>query len=141
VPLSPQARNFYLNGPSFLQRHLPFWFAEIVQRLLLVLAPLLGILYPLLSGLPSLYRWRIEHRVYRLYGELKWIEVQLHDTPAGPERQRLLDRLAALEERVAMTKLPKAYSAMGFTLRMHIRMLRETGLGEARTPAAGKAAG
>jgi TRAP transporter TAXI family solute receptor len=126
LPLSQDARHFYLNGPSFLKRHLPFWMAEFAQRILLVLVPLVGILYPLTSGLPKLYRWEMQHRIYRLYGELKWIERELRDAPAGPRRDELLARFSGLEERAHRMRLPNAYAAMGYTLKMHIRMARET---------------
>lgn len=130
VPISPSAIHYYRNGPSFLRRQLPFWIGEIVQRLVLVLAPLLGILYPLWSGLPRLVRWQIKHRIYHLYGELKWIERELHETPPGPSRDALIGRLAALDDRALRMHLPNAYSEMGFALKMHIRNLRaayETG--------------
>ena len=122
--LSEAARQYYLNGPSFLQRNMPFWIGQILQRLLLVLAPLLGLLYPLLSGLPRLYRWQMQHRIYRLYGELKWLERELHDAPAGAARDEMLARLAALEEHVLAMRLPNAYGEMGYTLKMHVRNLR-----------------
>lgn len=139
LPLSDEARHYYLNGPSFLKRHLPFWMAEFAQRLLLVLVPLIGILYPLWSGLPKLYRWEMQHRIYRHYGELKWIERELRDAPPGPQREELLRKLAGLEERVAKMRLPNAYAAMGYTLKLHIRMaLQAHGTGGSRTEPGGR---
>jgi TRAP-type uncharacterized transport system substrate-binding protein len=126
LPLSEEARQFYQRGPSFLKRHLPFWMAEIVQRALLVLVPLIGVLYPLWSGLPKLYRWEMQHRIYRLYGELKWIERELQGSAGEASRQALLDQLGGLERRVLRMRLPNAFGAMGYTLRMHIRMLRNS---------------
>lgn len=134
LPLSEEARQFYQRGPSFLKRHLPFWMAEIAQRALLVLVPLIGVLYPLWSGLPKLYRWEMQHRIYRLYGELKWIERELQGSAGKASRQALLDQLGDLERRVLRMRLPNAFGAMGYTLRMHIRMLRESYQG--RTPPA-----
>lgn len=126
LPLSEDARRFYVSGPSFLNRHLPFWMAEIAQRLLLVLVPLVGVLYPLTSGLPKLYRWEMQHRIYRLYGELKWVERELRATPPGTHRDELLARFSSLEERANRMRLPNSYAAMGYTLKMHIRMARES---------------
>jgi TRAP-type uncharacterized transport system substrate-binding protein len=125
LPLSNDARQFYQRGPSFLNRHLPFWMAEIVQRVLLMLVPLVGVLYPLWSGLPRLFRWEMQHRIYRLYGELKWIERELQESMDAAQRQALLERLGDLEERVLKMRLPNAFGAMGYNLRMHVRMLRE----------------
>ena len=124
LPLSDEARHFYQSGPSFLKRHLPFWMAEIVQRALLVIVPLIGVLYPLWSGFPKLYRWEMQHRIYRLYGELKWIERELRQASTEAQRSALLTQLAELEARVLRMRLPNAFGAMGYTLRMHLSMLR-----------------
>jgi TRAP-type uncharacterized transport system substrate-binding protein len=126
LPLSDEARHFYRNGPSFLQRHLPFWMAEILQRAVLVLIPMLGLLYPLWSGLPKLYHWEMQHRINRAYGELRRIEYELLQASPGSGREALLLRLAGVEQRVLEMRIPNAFAAMGYTLRMHVRMLRET---------------
>jgi hypothetical protein len=54
LPLADEAQQFHRRGPPFLQRHLPFWLAVLTERLALALVPLLGILFPLLRGLPAL---------------------------------------------------------------------------------------
>jgi len=55
-PLSPEAERYYKYGPSFLQRYLPFWAATFVDRMKVMLVPLLALLYPSVpdpaSGLP-----------------------------------------------------------------------------------------
>jgi TRAP-type uncharacterized transport system substrate-binding protein len=133
LPISDAARQFYLNGPSFLQRNMPFRLGQILERLLLVLAPLIGILYPISSGLPKLFRWQMQHRVYRLYGELKWIERGLLDAPAGPQRDELIAQLAELEHRLVKMRLPNAYASMGYMLRMHVTNLRKAYAGNPAT--------
>ena len=57
LPLSDEARQFYKTGPPFLQRHLPFWLAILIQ-LLVLLIPVLGLLYPLLRFAPAAFDWR-----------------------------------------------------------------------------------
>ena len=125
LPISSEAQHLYAEGPSFLQRTLPFWMAEMVQRLLFIIVPLLGVVYPLWSLLPKLYRWQMQHRVYRLYGELKLLERSLYETGEGPEREQLLQRFDELERSATMLRLPDAYSAMGYALKMHIRTMRD----------------
>ena len=124
LPLSDEARAYYVRGPPLLQRHLPFWIAEIVHNLLLVLVPLVGILYPLWVGIPNLYRWQMRRRVYRFYGELKWIERQLHETADESKRSELFRQLDDLEERVFRMRVPNAYSSLGYNFRLHIQTLR-----------------
>ncbi len=47
IPLSPEARHYYKSGQPFLQRYLPFWLAALVEQVLLLLLPVLGLTYPL----------------------------------------------------------------------------------------------
>jgi hypothetical protein len=100
LPLSEEARHMYKSGPSILQRTLPFWLAELVQRLLIILLPVAGILYPLWSLLPKAYRWQMQRRIYRLYGELRLLENDLADCTDPDERARLLARIEDLDRRV-----------------------------------------
>lgn len=138
LPLSPEARSYYERGSPLLQRHLPFWMAEIVHSVLLALIPLVGILYPLWSGLPRLYEWQMRHRVYRLYGELKWIERELHETRDDERRRNLVRQLDELEERVFRMRMPNYYTNLGYTFRLHIQTLRASRIKE---PPAGSGAG
>jgi len=137
LPLSQDARSYYQRGPPLLQRHLPFWIAEIVHSALLALIPLFGVLYPLWSGLPRLYEWQMRRRVYRLYGELKWIERELHETYDDERRRDLLQQLDNLEERVFRMRMPNYYTGLGYTFRLHIQTLRASRIKE---PPAGSGA-
>jgi TRAP-type uncharacterized transport system substrate-binding protein len=122
LPLSDEARHVYRAGPSFLQRTLPFWLAELVQRMLILLLPIVGIIYPLWSIVPRLYRWHMQRGIHRFYGELRQLERELEDTPASAEAESRLDRL---EARVLALRLPRAFGEMTYNLRTHIREVRE----------------
>ena len=54
----------------FLQHNLPFWMASLVERLLVLLIPIVAVLYPLMRFLPALYGWLMRRKIARLYGEL-----------------------------------------------------------------------
>ena len=86
-------------GPPFLQRHFPFWLAVLVQQLLVVLIPVLPCLYPLLRFLPALYGWAMRRRVFRLYGELKFLEDELGSRSTQEDVADLVARLDRLENR------------------------------------------
>ena len=101
VPLSKEARDFYKKGGSFLQRHLPFWLSVLATRLLLVLVPLLGLLYPLLRVVPAAIHYFIERRVNAMYAELNRIESRIGSEPLG----EIARDLARLEERILRTRV------------------------------------
>jgi TRAP-type uncharacterized transport system substrate-binding protein len=126
LPLSTEARHLYKSGPSILQRTLPFWLAELVQRLLIIILPIAGILYPLWSLLPRLYRWQMQRRVFRYYGELRLLETELTRSGDVGERERVIGRIEDLERRVFELKMPRSFSEMTLNLRRHIRALHES---------------
>jgi TRAP-type uncharacterized transport system substrate-binding protein len=124
LPLSPHARQFYRGGSPFLQRHLPFWLAVLVQQLLLLLIPVLGFIYPLLRFSPLIYGWVYRRRVYKLYVELKKLEDGLASgSPQSAEN--VMQRLDNLEDRAIRLYLPAAYRPFIYELRMHISIVRQ----------------
>lgn len=126
LPLSTEARHLYKSGPSILQRTLPFWLAELVQRLLIIVLPIAGILYPLWSLLPRLYRWQMQRRVFRYYGELRLLETALTRSNDLGEREQVIGRIEDLERRVFELKMPRSFSEMTLNLRRHIQALHES---------------
>ncbi len=125
LPLSEPARQFYKTGPPFLQRHLPFWLAVLVQQLLVVLIPVVGVLYPLLKSAPAAYDWAMQRRVFNLYSELEVLEHELAARSAQEGVGDLAARLDRLEERASRARLPVSFRAQLHTLRFHITLVRQ----------------
>jgi TRAP transporter TAXI family solute receptor len=125
LPLSDEARKFYKSGQPFLQRHLPFWLAVMVDRLLVLLIPLVGVIYPLVRFAPALYGMQMQRRIFRLYGELRFLERDLESYGTGQNIGDLSSRLDRLEEKANRLRVPVFYSNMLYTLRMGISLVRE----------------
>lgn len=125
-PLSPEAERFYRSGPPFLQRYLPFWAADLIDRLKVMLIPLLTLLLPLGKVLPPLYRWRIRSRIYRWYKDLLEIEEAAYGRADPARRIELKARLDAIEAEVQHMSVPLSYADAAYSLRMHIGLVRET---------------
>jgi TRAP transporter TAXI family solute receptor len=125
LPLSADARQFYKSGRPFLQRYLPFGLAVLAGRLLVVLVPLVGVVYPIAKSLPAAYAWMNRRRVFRLYGQLKLIELETERQQAAPARAALVARLDDLDERASRLHVSKGQSAHAYQLRHHIRIVRE----------------
>jgi TRAP-type uncharacterized transport system substrate-binding protein len=132
LPMSDSAVQFYKSGRPFLQRYLPFWLAVLVGRLLVLLIPVAGILYPILRLTPSAFGWLMRRRIFALYGQLRAIEADLQraSTPV-PE---LIARLDRLEQHVNRFRAPAAFASMVYTLRSHLDLVRHD-LQSAATPA------
>lgn len=123
-PLSPRAERFYTSGKPFLQRYLPFWAANLIDRLIVLLIPLIAVLYPVIRFAPSLYGWRVRSRIYRRYGELKFLEAEIDSEPGQHSREEWLKRLDAIERAVHRLPTPLLFSEMLYNLRGHIDIVR-----------------
>jgi TRAP transporter TAXI family solute receptor len=125
LPLSEEARQFYKSGKPFFQRQLPFWMAALLDRLLVLLVPIIGVIYPLARFLPSVYDSSMRKRIYRLYGELRLLEKDLEDRPTGQGMADLNERLDRIQYKANRIRVPATYANMLYTLRGHIVQVRE----------------
>ena len=124
-PLSDEARRFFESGPSFLRRVLPFWAATLVERMLVMLLPLLALLIPLMKIMPPMYRWRIRSRIYRWYKELLFVDPTVHGEHDAVRLQQGLKELARIEEEVGKVNVPLSYADQLYALRLHMELVRE----------------
>jgi TRAP transporter TAXI family solute receptor len=123
--ISNDASRYYSSGKSFFYRFLPFWLASLMDRLLVVVIPVIILLIPGLKLAPAVYNWRIKSRIYRWYGILIALERSMLAEPAPEERQTLLKELDEVEAAVNRMKVPLSYSDQYYVLRDHIMFVRE----------------
>lgn len=132
IPVSPVAERYYKSGAPFLQRYLPFWIANLVERMWVFVVPLLALLIPISRVLPPLYTWRVRSRVYRWYGLLRDVENDIDDGEAKPadgeatveRRKKQLARLSDIESRVNHLVVPLSYADELYALKLHIDRVR-----------------
>jgi TRAP-type uncharacterized transport system substrate-binding protein len=120
-PVAAEAERAIKSGAPFLQRWLPFWLANLIERMWLVLGVIIAILLPLSRIVPPLYEFRIRSRVFRWYGQLRDIENRIH---AGGEAAQLRQELDALDERVGRISVPLSYADELYALRSNIGLVR-----------------
>jgi TRAP-type uncharacterized transport system substrate-binding protein len=125
LPLSTHARQFYKTGPPFLQRNLPFWLAVLVQQVLVLLLPVVGVLYPLLRFSPKIFMSIHTRRVYRLYSELRLRERELTAAGSTEDDKDFIERLDQLDDRASRLWVPPSLRPQLYNLRLHIRLVRE----------------
>jgi len=121
--LSSEAERYYRNGPPLLQRHLPFWLANLVDRMWVVGFSIIAILIPLSRLVPPLYTFRVRSRVFRWYRHLRNIEDALENGSAKPAD--LLNELNELDAKTAHVAVPLAFTDELYALRSYIQLVRE----------------
>jgi hypothetical protein len=107
-PIAQGARDFYKNGPSYMNRYLPFWMTSYVQRIIAVLVAVIAIVLPIFNYAPKLYLWFIRERVRRLYRRLRVVEQELQTKLSSSQVQVLQSDLESIAR--AATILPKRNS-------------------------------
>jgi hypothetical protein len=120
LPLSEQAREFYQSGLPFAYRTMPLWLAGMTERFLILLIPLLVVVLPALRFVPALYGFIVEHRIYRLYGQLRILEGELEEVGGGPALEGIAAALGDLSRRASHLSVPLMFTQRLFILKSHI---------------------
>jgi len=123
LPLAKEAERYYRNGPPLLQRYLPFWLANLIDRMWVVLVSIIAVLIPLARVVPPLYEFRIRSRVFRWYRQLREIEDSLRTKSASAAE--LLEDVNKLDAKAQHVTVPLSYADELYSLRSHIQLVRE----------------
>jgi len=128
IAVDPEAAKFYKNGPPLLQRYMPFWAANFLDRMWVVVLALSALILPLSKIVPPLYVWRIRSRVYKWYGQLRTVEQTVEEAPEAARLQvyeQQLKRLDEIEELVNQISIPLSFADGLYGLRSHIQFVRK----------------
>ena len=124
-PLDSEAARYYKSGNrGFAYNYLPFWLASLVTRIAVLLVPIIVVLIPGLRFLPLLYRWRVDSRIHRRYGELMALERESLGKLTRERREALIERLEEIERSASLRKIPGSHAEQLYQLREHIRFVR-----------------
>jgi TRAP-type uncharacterized transport system substrate-binding protein len=123
LPMAQEADRYLKNGPPLLQRYLPFWFANLVERMWVALSVIIVVLLPLSRILPPLYTFRVRSRIFKWYAQLRHIEDR--DSPDPSIRAALVDEVNALDGMVEKIKVPLSHADELYALRSNIHLVRK----------------
>ena len=123
-PLSADAERYYKSGEQFLYKRLPFWLASLLDRILVVIVPLLVLIVPASRLAPAIYRWRVRARLLRWYAALQAIERERRGELDPEERARLQARLDEIDAAVHELRIPTSFADQLYVLREHVTMVR-----------------
>lgn len=125
-PTAPQSRHTLLHGLPLLERLFPFWWAQLLERILLIVLPVALITAWLMQLVPDYLRWALESRLNRWYGELKFIENDLSQQAlSGLDLSRFMSRLTDMDKALLAFSCPKELMPRSFTLHQHIEFVRQ----------------
>ena len=122
--ISDDAERYYKSGEQFLYKRLPFWLASLVDRLLVLVLPLLVIIVPATRLAPAIYRWRIRSRIYRWYGALMAIEREMRGDRTPEQKEKVRARLDEISRAVSELRTPPSFADQLYVLRDHVAAVR-----------------
>ncbi len=125
-PLSREAERFHRGGLPFLQQIMPLWLAILIERLWVMVLPLVAVAIPLTRIVPPLYNWRIRRRILNLYGELRMLEYEMRSSFDPSRALEYEQRIDALEVAAHTRPIPLGFTDQVYLLRQHINLARET---------------
>ena len=120
--INKEAQNYLTNGDSWLESIFPFWIASQIDRLKILLIPLLTLLFPLFKGVLPLYTWSIRSKIYKWYKRLDILENKTDLSTA--ELEKNIQELIELKYEVQkQTKVPLSYKGEYYNLLLHIDLV------------------
>lgn len=135
-PLAAEARKYFQRGPSVFYRYLPFRWAAWVDRVKMMLLPLVTLLFPLAKFFPPLYRWSIRSKIFRWYGALREIDQKMKHADDHVDFTADIEHLENLEVELAEVLVPLSYMEEFYNLRLHVAFVLERLRQRQTTPAA-----
>ncbi|MBK9345188.1 MAG: ABC transporter substrate-binding protein [Burkholderiales bacterium] len=122
LPIAQDAERSIRSGASLLQRYLPFWVANMIERMWLAMGIILAILLPLSRVVPPMYQFRVRSRIFRWYAQLRDIE---HRFDQRCDTRTLLDELQALDRSAQKISVPLSYADELYALRSNIALVHK----------------
>lgn len=124
LPIAAEAERGIRNDKPFLQRYLPFWMANLVERMWLAMGIILAIMLPLSRIVPPFYAFRVRSRIFRWYAQLRDIENRIGQSSSEAASQALRAELDSLEQRAEKIAVPLSYTSELYALRGNIQLVR-----------------
>lgn len=125
--MDADALRYYKSGPTFWKRILPYWLANMVERAIVFLVPLLTVLIPLVKILPAVYRWRFRQRLLHWYSRLKDVEDRVAQIPRAQreETAELHAELDDIDHSVSRLPVPLQFAEQFYNMRTHLDLVRQ----------------
>src|SRR6516162_186937 len=121
-PMADTARDFYRNGPTFLNRYLPFWIVNYMQRTAVLLVAATAVVLPIFGFMPRLFTWFREQSLRKLYRRLRDVEDALQQELSVHQVDALLNDLEKIDQ--AASVVPMRDSDLFFVFRQHLDQTR-----------------
>ena len=121
--INENAQRYFTYGDTWLEKLFPYWIASNIDRLKILLIPLITLMLPLSKGFFPLYRWSIRSKIYKWYKQIQKIDL-LSEDAKNEDLQNYLNEISKLKHEIkAETKVPLSYMGEYYDLIMHLELI------------------
>ncbi|QRX81842.1 TAXI family TRAP transporter solute-binding subunit [Glaciimonas sp. PAMC28666] len=125
-PISDETKRYFKSGRPFLQRYLPFWLANFIERRFIILLPFMALLFGLLQVIPRIYAATMRKRLVVWYREIKSLEDEIWATK-NPTLERVnqwRDEIEEIDANANQISIPQQYFGDVYALKQAISVVR-----------------
>ncbi len=115
---SEESKRFFKTGRPFLQRYLPFWLANLIERLLVSIVPALAIGIPLVKIIPAFLEYRERAKILQIYEDVFQLEYNPASAKLTAEEKKT--RIQTLLNEVGQLRLGAAHHPNLYSLKQHL---------------------
>ncbi len=119
------AREFYKNGPSYLNEYLSYGTVSLIKKIIAVILSCAVVLVPFSRILPNLSTWVVRNRMRDLYRQLRFVEVEMQTDLTASQLDVLQSDLERIEQSANNLGVPIRHSDLFFELKTHIDLVRQ----------------
>jgi hypothetical protein len=123
-PESIVATRFEKSGVPPVMNYLPFWVAEFVHRMFILVVPFLAFAYPIVSAMPNYRYKRVQARINKMYGALWTFEQELATGFDPGQCDAYISKINQMEADALSIKVPKKMASDYYSLRSSMDYVR-----------------
>lgn len=125
-PISDETKRYFKSGRPFLQRYLPFWLANFIERRFIILLPFMALLFGLLQVIPRIYAATMRKRLVVWYREIKSLEDEIWATknPTLARVNQWRDEIEEIDANANQINIPQQYFGDVYALKQAISVVR-----------------
>jgi TRAP-type uncharacterized transport system substrate-binding protein len=119
------AREFYKNGPSYLNKYLSYWTVSLIKKIIAVILSCALVLVPFSRIVPNLSTWVVRDRMRDPYRRLRLVETEMQIDLTTSQLDVLQSDLDGIEQSANNLGVPIRHSDLFFELKAHINLVRQ----------------
>jgi TRAP-type uncharacterized transport system substrate-binding protein len=119
------AREFYKDGPSYLNKYPSYWTVSLIKRIIAVILSCAVVLVPFSRIAPNLSTWVVRNRMRDLYRRLRYVEAEMQTDLTASQLDVLQSDLERIEQSADNIGVPIRHSDLFFELKTHINLVRQ----------------